>query len=350
MKSILRYALPILLLAFIIWDKLFPDLNEFGIALNYIMPFLSFSLLPYIFYFVLKRKWKTVFLALLTVILSIPFLQGVFSWTLFSENNPDFIKVLSYNTRVFNIYKHLSGNEDENIKGALSFGIEHPAQIKCFQEYFNAKDAEREYLRITKAFEDSSYFSHTHAFLKNHVDHEFGLAIFSKFEIVDRGIVPISSSRQTNGAIYADIKIRDNKVRVYNIHLESLGEKFPSKLLEPKVFIAFWQSFTDRYQKRVIQIQEIVDHVQNSPYPVILCGDLNDVPHAYSGRLLNQNLSSSFEKKGQGFGFTLNKDNLLFFRIDQQFFSEGLKIHDFKTLNHIKWSDHFPIEAEYSFK
>ena len=101
------------------------------------------------------------------------------------------------------------------------------------------------------------------------------------------------------------------------------------------------------FQKRAEQLKEVEIYIQNSPYPVILCGDLNDLPYSYTYTRLNKFLNNAFEKAGNGFGFTHN-GKLNFLRIDNQFFDSRFQIHSFETIHSIKFSDHYPIKAVYS--
>jgi endonuclease/exonuclease/phosphatase family metal-dependent hydrolase len=57
-------------------------------------------------------------------------------------------------------------------------------------------------------------------------------------------------------------------------------------------------------------------------------------------------LENAFERAGNGFGFTLNRSPK-FVRIDNQFFSDKIKIQSFTTHSEIKYSDHYPISASY---
>jgi endonuclease/exonuclease/phosphatase family metal-dependent hydrolase len=82
---------------------------------------------------------------------------------------------------------------------------------------------------------------------------------------------------------------------------------------------------------------------------VILTGDLNDMPYSYSYQKLKKYLHSSFENGGRGFGFTFN-GRMFFLRIDNQFYSEGVTLNEFETHRNVKYTDHFPISADYSLE
>jgi endonuclease/exonuclease/phosphatase (EEP) superfamily protein YafD len=42
------------------------------------------------------------------------------------------------------------------------------------------------------------------------------------------------------------------------------------------------QKLKEGYIIRSKQVQVMVEHMKNSPYPVLVCGDFNDVPWSYT--------------------------------------------------------------------
>lgn len=114
-------------------------------------------------------------------------------------------------------------------------------------------------------------------------------------------------------------------------------------------FKLIYKKLKSGYEKREIQILEIVDIIEGSPHPVVLCADINALPYSDTYQLLKKNLNNSFEKKGIGFGFTYNLFPW-YIRIDNQFFDDNLEINHFETEKKVTISDHYPITAGYSFK
>jgi endonuclease/exonuclease/phosphatase family metal-dependent hydrolase len=90
-----------------------------------------------------------------------------------------------------------------------------------------------------------------------------------------------------------------------------------------------------------------MEHLSESNNPVILCGDLNDIPYSYAYHEINSDLNNSFVQAGRGFGFTFN-GKMFFLRIDHQFFNKDFKINSFTTHREMKLSDHFPVTGKYS--
>lgn len=88
-----------------------------------------------------------------------------------------------------------------------------------------------------------------------------------------------------NNIRFADIDIKGDTVRVYNVHLQSTGMNTNGSgtmidledNMKPNL-----RKFVISYARRVQQMQVLERHVQESPYPVILVGDFNDIPYSYN--------------------------------------------------------------------
>ena len=101
---------------------------------------------------------------------------------------------------------------------------------------------------------------------------------------------------------------------------------------------------------QVLNKNKVENWIDESPYPVILAGDLNELPYGYAYGRLRAKLKNSFEEKGFGFGFTYHKI-LSFLRIDNQFFDDRkIEILNFRTLSNVPFSDHYPVKAWYIIK
>ena len=75
--------------------------------------------------------------------------------------------------------------------------------------------------------------------------------------------------------------------------------------------------------------------------PVILCGDLNDIPQSYTYHLLNRRLQDTFRQKGSGLSTTY-AGKIPGLRIDYVLVSPELAVRDFHT-GRRSFSDHRPV-------
>lgn len=274
-----------------------------------------------------------------------PFLQRTYSISGQNEREEE-IKLLNYNVRVFNNYLHF--RSPETSPGALiNWVVKHQADIKCFQEfYYFPEDPMFDVIPKIRKNNPYSYFAPSSIVHSHH----FGLAIFSKYKMVRKGQVKFPRTT-FNQAIFADLVIGKDTVRVYNIHLQSMSIDDKNLPVETDQMYPRILDLIRRLKKGAIyrsgQIQALVDHMNLCPYKIIMSGDLNDTPYSFSYETLRNKLDNAFEKRGNGFGFSYS-GMLFFLRIDNIFVDKRIKVNSFKTRKDVKLSDHYPLEASIS--
>lgn len=306
----------------------------------------------FVVFYLASRSWKFL-LSLLILVISYPLLQRTFKYNQnVSSNSKANFSVLSYNVMYLD---HGSYKSKKNRKNAISLSNSADsikADIKCFQElYSDARISHFDMIKRLKVKNRHTAFMQKKIFDKNYKG-SVGLAIFSKYPII--ATEEILWLPNNNGVLRADIVIRKDTIRVFNIQLKSMGIRV-KKVIDASeserakqtknVLLLLKKGFEDRSS----QVNKIEELVSKSPYPVILCGDFNELPYGYAYGRMRKQLSNSFESAGRGFGFTYNRI-LSFLRIDNQFYSEkDIKVNSFYTFKEIPWSDHFPIKGEYEF-
>ena len=99
-----------------------------------------------------------------------------------------------------------------------------------------------------------------------------------------------------------------------------------------------WQQMVHHAWKRNVQADSLREAIASSPYPVIVCGDFNDVPSSYAYTRVSRGLKDCFKEAGFGWGDSYQALWHLF-RIDYMFCSKEAEVADYFLLgNH--WSDH----------
>ena len=122
------------------------------------------------------------------------------------SKSKDTFSVMSYNVRLFNLYNWI---DDKTIPIKIQeFITKESPNILCFQEYDSSSDLD---------FKSYTYQHQTNA-SKNKKSE---LAIFSTYKILKSGFIDFPNS--ANSAIFADILIKSDTIRVYNAHLQSTG-------------------------------------------------------------------------------------------------------------------------------
>lgn len=293
---------------------------------------------------VIRRKAGMVY-PLIILILGYGFLKDTFR--IHQDQPPGNLKIVTFNARVFNVYFN-NGKDTSSVNQMIEWVNRQDADIICFQEFYN--DPGSSSFNTLKKISDHNNYHYFHSpKVINKIGAEFGDVIFSKYPMVRKGQI-LFEKNSLNKVIYADIKMDYDTIRVYNMHLQSLhiieDELINSEDLQSG-FRLLTSNLKNGFIQRAAQIRILKNHLEECPYPVILCGDLNDLPYSYAYQELNRDLKNGFAEAGHGFGFTFN-GRLFFLRIDNHFFSEELKIHSYQTHREMKCSDHFPVSATYS--
>lgn len=260
------------------------------------------------------------------------------------------ISVLSYNVRVLNVYPQFRNEGFQSSKDMIAFLDKHPADVLCLQEFYD-EPKDRTFNAIMRLKKKRPYY-HFVPFVENRVGAKFGMVIFSRYPILNRG--QITFREETNNqVIFAHIATKQDTFAVYNVHLQSMNMKLEeagelgydesSKKLAMRVMLQFKNGSI----RRAGQIERLSKSVALAPYPSIICGDFNETPFGYAYETMLGISNNAFEKKGTGTGFTYN-GGLPFLRIDNQFFTKDLRIKRFETLQEIRFTDHFPLYGVYA--
>lgn len=255
------------------------------------------------------------------------------------------ISVMSYNVRYFDAPFHkdesfLLKEQDQILRNIKT----SPADIFCGQEFSGRSGFYNK--RAQTFFKKNLKMPYSYAAGKS------SLAIFSKYPILNKGVLEFKNS--FNGAIFVDVLYKKQRVRVYNLHLQSVrlgsdeDEVLKTENLQslnaPKTkqkYRRIGQKLKKAFVSRSVQADFIAQHIEESPYPVILCGDFNDTPISYTYHCIAQKLNDCFRAKGAGLGSTY-AGNLPFLRIDYIFTSKDFMVQDFKKIT-LNGSDHYPV-------
>src|SRR5690606_38756396 len=123
-------------------------------------------------------------------------------------------------------------------------------------------------------------------------------------------------------------------------------EDIKGTLKESDRFIA---KFVRAYRQRAREAEKAREIIDQSPYPVLLCGDFNDLPGSYVYRIMRGELRDAFLDKGKGFGRTYDRI-LPTLRIDHVFYDpEALKLLGMEQ-HSTRFSDHYPLITHFQLK
>lgn len=286
---------------------------------------------------------------LLVILLGVAYHQRCYPLH-FSHEKPgkDAVKIMSWNVQLFKLYNWTQNKQlrDEMIK----FITDEKPDIICFQEYFQASG---DYFETTDILKEKLIAKNIHfsSGTTNHKGHEFGIATFSRFPIIHSGTIRFEKeSNKTNLAQFTDIMWNNDTIRIYNIHLASnhLNTQEVDEIMEAnnkswKITRKWISKLRNGYKQRQKQDIQLRKHMEKSPHPIIVCGDMNDVPVSYTYKVISQGLIDAFVSSGSGLGATYN-GKLPYLRIDYIFHDKLFRSTAFDVI-YKPFTDHFPVSC-----
>lgn len=268
-----------------------------------------------------------------------------------AESNPHSdLKMVSYNAGLFGYF------QSRWYAGELANKInEIEPDILCIQEFLNLKNATgstMDSLKKACGFK----FSYFQALKDGRKKGEYGMAIFSQYQILKTDLVHFDGLTG-NMCFYADLKIDTAIFRVYNVHLQSFKfkkqdykfvEQMPldndEKIKQSKGLLKRMKS---AYLKRSEQVETIRSHMNACQIPYFVLGDFNDPPVSYSYSTLSKGLKDAFVENGFGLGKTYI-GIMPNFRIDYILYPTQFEGSFYKT--HKLSSDHSLVASGLKYK
>ena len=325
--TFVAYVLPFLA------PKLFPILS----VLTLFMPMFFILNGLFFMYWGLQFK-KRMILSGLVLLMGITFINKFYKFSSkeYPENDKDFI-VMSYNVRLFNLFKWI---DKEDVPGdILTFVNDKNPDILCIQEYSSSANIDLKVYRYKFIFMEGNKI-------------KTGQAIFSKFPIINQGDIVFPNSN--NNVIYADIKKGKDVIRVYNMHLQSIKITPDVNEISENINVINQDKsqmllirISKAFKQQQQQAEILKEHMKQSNYPIIICGDMNNSAFSYVYRNIKGTLKDSFEEAGTGFGQTY-KFRYYPARIDYIFADEKMTVKKFESFSDFDNSDHYPIMVKLS--
>ncbi|MBT8275012.1 MAG: endonuclease/exonuclease/phosphatase family protein [Bacteroidia bacterium] len=320
-----RLAVLLLAITFVVpylAPKNFPNLS---LASLIVSPLIFINLL-FLIYWILRKWKKAIFTGLILFIAYLhfgPFIE--FSSEGDVSEYRESLTLLSYNVRLFNAYEKDVDTVEVSEVISEMIDAKNPDVISI-QEYYLPNSAD---------FSDYPY-----QFIHFHDENKLGHAIFSKYPIVNKGAFDFQSY---NNSIYADVVKGKDTIRIYNLHLQSLGVLPNVEYLQDGDKERIRKRMSINFEKQQVQVKKILAHKTTSPYPVLLSGDFNNTPFSYIYRNLKADMKDSFLERGNGIGTTFKFD-FYPMRIDYILMSKTFEVVKFETLEK-SFSDHKPVCA-----
>lgn len=303
----------------------------------FFMPLVILNILSGLAWALLRRKMAWVNgIVLLPSLLYLPLFIQV-------SNNEDKanggLTVFSYNVHMFGII----GRETKPVtlpEIADYIREKHP-DIVCLQE-ISATDT----TVINRHFKQYPYRYYCCTPRDGKGKYIFGSVTLSRHPITASGkfLFPETSNR----CIYTDIIFQGDTLRIYNNHLQTTSVNLERTALRVKKeelrndeIKLVSRQLRSGFIKRAQQVNQISEHIAQSPHPCIVCGDFNDTVVSYTYRKMKGRLNDCFTKKGRGMPSTF-RGFWPAFRIDY-IFSDPLFTVNGYEVEQVDYSDHYPV-------
>lgn len=284
-------------------------------------------------------RWKKMaFLSLIIIASGYPFITTYYG--LNPESTPDTphdLTLMTYNIRMLDAYGW--SREKDAPKRIVDYINDNDNDIVCMQE-FPRREAS------AKKFPSYPY---------HHKNKD--VTLISRYPIVNKGNITFEKGNSAT-CLYCDIAVGKDTIRVYAVHLESYRLGKNEEQIYKELTSGNTQHATEGVKtissrlvranrNRAKQAITIKQHMQQSPYPVIICGDFNDTPISFAYHTLSSDMKDSFIEKGRGLGNTYVGE-FPSFRIDHILHAPTLRTVSY-IRDTVKYSDHYPVQTNLKF-
>jgi len=325
----------------------------FGLA----YPFLLMANLIMIIYWLLRKMRYTVF-SIICIVCGWKVLNNNVGFHRAGNDDAvkrgDAIRMMTYN--VHNFKRYGAKNDTSTKQQILQIIKEQQPDIIGIQEFYTRNRGQYDMRdSILSIMGSDNYYFEPIIF---NAREAIGIAIFSKFPIVDHGFISISDRTSENACIYIDIKKGNGELRIYSVHLQSIGfdpedYKYINRITQlGKTDMSSTRRLGNKiksaFLKRSLQVIKIKQHAALCPYPYIITGDFNDTPTSYAVNEMAKGLKNAFREKGYGLGRTYN-GNFPNYQIDYIMAGPQFDVLNY-TIIEKKLSDHYSVRSDLLLK
>lgn len=320
----------------VICQYISPEKSGFLSVLAIGVPVIYLLDIVVMFYWVIRWRWYRAVAMMAMVALGLCYVSRYYKFDInrhydISYKERRYTKIMTYNVR------------EGKTEGLAEYIAKHNPDILCVQEMYTGSENWR-VLAEKYATTDTS------------IPNSGGNHILTKYRILRSGEVPNLERR--NG-VWADVKIKDDTVRVVSLHLQSTSILSSDiHFLEQHGYITDsardgkLRSIVGRLEenniKRASQALAVRDFVKTTPYKSIVCGDFNDVPLSYTYNIIAKPFNDTFSEMASGFAYTYDTKYALL-RIDNILVSPSIEVVSYEVDNEVKHSDHYPVISRVKF-
>jgi endonuclease/exonuclease/phosphatase family metal-dependent hydrolase len=326
-----------------------------------LFPYLFLALLIMMFFCILFKRKRLAIAGLIAIVISIPSIGLIFGLNFSGSFTPTkdstALRVMSWNVRRFTPYnKDFFDPKNNNLKDIIEEVVKYQPDVLCLQEFYTGPSKKRRNLEL---FRDSLNYPYVsiESVTAGSSRSQSGTVIFSRYPFVKTYTyqLPENYATAAEDPVAADILVGKDTIRVITFHLQSYGfmnrdyeDLYKIKNQEDQGLRAsknIFRKMQYAFSLRGVQSDMIKREVNRSPFPTVVCGDLNDVPNSYAYQTVRGDMQDAFLEEGTGLGksFISGRSKFLTWlptlRIDYIFTSPRLQVEQFKMVTR-DLSDH----------
>ena len=312
-----------------------PSGNMARALLVYALPLLIAGNAVLLIYWLILRRWHWALMPFITLLCCIPYIGTLYHFGGVDEaaEKQAGLKIATYNVAGFG--RETSGFIAQDILAEMK---KQKVDILCFQEKSDHSGDKKN---------SDSYKEYFPYMAVGKSD----MVIYSRYPIVNSKNIPFEMTN--NSAMWAEVKVNEQVIRVYNAHLETTGingtlhraakaqDNTGLEVENNRLLRALYGNYAIGMMARAGQANVLAMDMRESEAPIIVCGDFNDVPYSYVYNTMKGELVDGFKECGSELMYTFRGGKKKV-RIDYIF-------HDkmFKGLTYYKkeltYSDHYPV-------
>jgi len=310
-----------------------------------------------ILYWLLRKSWYAL-LSVCCTLVGINVFNNNIAFHTGSSNKPKLtdrnaIRFMTYN--VHNFKKYDARQDISARHEILELIKKEDPDIIGMQEYFSRKRGQ--YAMTDSMKKILGFKNYYFVDVNQNEDEAIGIALFTKYKVINKGLILLAEPGSENQCIYIDIQKNERTFRVYSVHLQSISFKqqdyrYLDTVSKGKPDLASTRRLGGKLKrafiKRADQVFKIKDHAKVCPYPYIIAGDFNDTPTSFAVNQMRKGLKNAFREKGFGLGRTYN-GNFPNYQIDYVMATPTFDVRSY-TIVEKKLSDHYPIITDLVLK
>lgn len=300
----------------------------------YLLPILIVANVLLLFYWLIRKRWIHALIPVVTIACCIPYIGTIYQFRSLDESaeKKNGLKIASYNVAMFG--RETSGFIALDILAEMR---RQKVDVLCIQEY-NETSGDK---KNSESYKE--YFPYMQVGRGD-------MVIYSRYPIKDNKTILFDDTN--NSAMWADIDVKGQQIRVFNVHLQTTGingtmhraAKLRGQNIEVsnnRLMDVIYGNYMLGMMFRVGQAVTVANEKRSSEKPCIICGDFNDIPYSYVYKTMLGDMVDGFKECGSGFMYTM-RDSKKPVRIDYIFHDKSLKGLSYYKGN-LTNSDHFPV-------